>query len=312
MRTIFYPCVPYEQQVYAEADNHFNCPIVAFYPQVLEKNVPRLREPGIRYLDPFLNLAEPDHLARRLVEVFEDFDVTIEEAAAAVTEGYAEDARVKADIRAEGRRALAWMAAHGARGIVLAGRPYHVDPEINHGIPELITGLGLAVFTEDSIIDAPLVQRPLRVRDQWAYHTRLYEAAAASTREPHLEVVQLNSFGCGVDAITTDQVQEILEAAGNVYTVLKIDEVSNLGAARIRLRSLQAATRRAAAQRRGRRLRRAAARVRCSPPRRGAPTPSTSRRWRRSTSGWPAPCSTGSATASSCSSTPRPPTSRSG
>jgi predicted CoA-substrate-specific enzyme activase len=241
LRTIFYPCVPYEQQAYPEADNHFNCPIVAFYPQVLEKNVPRLREPGIRYLDPFLNLAEPDHLARRIVEVFEDFDVTIEEAVAAVTEGYAEDARVKADIRAEGRKALAWMTAHGTRGIVLAGRPYHVDPQINHGIPELITGLGLAVFTEDSIIDAPLVQRPLRVRDQWAYHTRLYEAAAASTREPHLEVVQLNSFGCGVDAITTDQVQEILEAAGNVYTVLKIDEVSNLGAARIRLRSLQAA-----------------------------------------------------------------------
>ena len=242
VRTIFYPCVPYEQQAYAEADNHFNCPIVAFYPQVLEKNVPRLREPGIRYLDPFLNLAEPGHLARRLVEVFEDFDVTIAEATAAVAEGYSEDARVKADIRAEGRRGLEWLAEHDAKGIVLAGRPYHVDPETNHGIPELITALGLAVFTEASIIDAPLVGRPLRVRDQWAYHTRLYEAAAASTLNPRLEVVQLNSFGCGVDAITTDQVQEILEAAGNVYTVLKIDEVSNLGAARIRLRSLQAAT----------------------------------------------------------------------
>ncbi len=242
VKTIFYPCVPYEQNAFPDADNHFNCPIVAFYPQVLEKNVPRLREPGIRYLDPFLNLAEPEHLARRLVEVFEDYDVTIAEATAAVTEGYAEDARMKAEIRAEGRRALDWLAEHDRRGIVLAGRPYHLDPEVNHGIPELITGLGLAVLTEDSIIDTPQVQRPLRVRDQWAYHTRLYEAATAAALNPHVEVVQLNSFGCGVDAITTDQVQEILEAADKVYTALKIDEVSNLGAARIRLRSLQAAT----------------------------------------------------------------------
>ncbi|MFZ0528903.1 MAG: acyl-CoA dehydratase activase-related protein, partial [Propionicimonas sp.] len=242
VKTIFYPCVPFEQRVFTEADNHFNCPIVAYYPQVLEKNVPRLRAPGVRYLDPFLNLDQPDHLARRLVEVFEDFDVTPTEAAAAVAAGYAEDARVKADIRAEGRRALQWLADHDARGIVLAGRPYHVDPEINHGLPELINGLGLAVLTEDSIIDQPQLVRPLRVRDQWAYHTRLYEAAAASVKAPRLELVQLNSFGCGVDAITTDQVQEILEAADNVYTVLKIDEVSNLGAARIRLRSLMAAT----------------------------------------------------------------------
>ncbi|MFN8136693.1 MAG: acyl-CoA dehydratase activase-related protein [Propionicimonas sp.] len=242
VRTIFYPCVPFEQRQFADADNHFNCPIVAFYPQVLEKNVPRLREPGIRYLDPFLNLNEPAHLAQRLVEVFEDFDVSLAEARDAVEAGYAEDARVKADIRAEGRRALDWLVEHGGRGIVLAGRPYHLDPEINHGIPELITGLGMAVLTENSVIDAPRVSRPLRVRDQWAYHTRLYEAAAATALEPRLQLVQLNSFGCGVDAITTDQVQEILEAAGDVHTVLKIDEVSNLGAARIRLRSLKAAT----------------------------------------------------------------------
>ncbi len=242
VKTIFYPCVPFEQQQFTQADNHFNCPIVAFYPQVLEKNVPRLREPGIRYLDPFLNLDEPEHLAQRLVEVFEDFDVTLDEARPAVAAGYAEDARVKADIRAEGRRALAWLAEHDGRGIVLAGRPYHVDPEINHGIPELITGLGMAVLTEDSVIEEPRLERPLRVRDQWAYHTRLYEAAAASIGDRRLELVQLNSFGCGVDAVTTDQVQEILEAADEVYTVLKIDEVSNLGAARIRLRSLKAAT----------------------------------------------------------------------
>jgi predicted CoA-substrate-specific enzyme activase len=250
VKTIFYPCVPFEQNSFAEADNHFNCPVVAYYPQVLANNVPGLREPGVRYLSPFLNLNEVDHLPRRLAEVFADDGVTLAEAKAAVAAGYAEDAKVKADVRAEGRRALNWLAEHGGRGIVLAGRPYHVDPEINHGVPDLITSLGMVVLTEDSVIDEPKLVRPLRVRDQWAYHTRLYEAAAMSTGEPSLELVQLNSFGCGVDAITTDQVQEILEAAGNVYTVLKIDEVSNLGAARIRLRSLQAATdeRRASAQ----------------------------------------------------------------
>jgi predicted CoA-substrate-specific enzyme activase len=250
INTIFYPCVPFEQDAHPGADNHFNCPVVAYYPQVLANNVPGLRQAGVTYLDPFLNLNEPTLLPHRLVETFAAFGVTLAEAKAAVSAGYAEDAQMKADIRAEGQRALAWLAQPGRRGIVLAGRPYHVDPEINHGLPELITGLGMAVLTEDSIIDAPMLARPLRVRDQWAYHTRLYEAAAVSVTNSSLELVQLNSFGCGVDAITTDQVQEILEAADNVYTVLKIDEVSNLGAARIRLRSLKAATqeRRASAE----------------------------------------------------------------
>ncbi len=247
IRTIFYPCVPLEAKQFDAADNHYNCPVVAFYPQVLERNMDRLREPGVRFLAPFVNLDEPDKLAERLVEIFADFDVTAEEARAAVEAGYAEDARAKADIRAEGRRALAYMAEHDVPGVVLAGRPYHVDPEVNHGIPSLINGLGMAVLTEDSIIDAPELERPIRVRDQWAYHTRLYEAAAVTAHHPELHLVQLNSFGCGVDAITTDQVQEILEAAGDAYTLLKIDEVSNLGAARIRLRSMKAA----AAERRG-------------------------------------------------------------
>jgi predicted nucleotide-binding protein (sugar kinase/HSP70/actin superfamily) len=184
-----------------------------------------------------------------LVEVFADWNVTIDEATAAVEAGYAEDARFKADIRAEGERALAYLAEHGLKGIVLAGRPYHVDPEVNHGVPSLINGLGMGVLTEDSIVapEATRLARPIRVRDQWAYHTRLYEAAATVARQPDLHLVQLNSFGCGVDAITTDQVQEILEQAGDMYTLLKIDEVSNLGAATIRLRSMKAA----AAERRG-------------------------------------------------------------
>ena len=239
--TIFYPCVSYEQQEFAASDNHFNCPVVAFYPQVLEKNLDRLREPGIRYLAPFVNLANPDKLAERLVEIFDDFGVTPDEAREAVRLGYAEDAQVKADVKAEGERALAYMAEHQLKGIVLAGRPYHIDPEINHGIPEMIQQLGMVVLSEDAVATAPRLERPLRVRDQWSYHSRLYEAAGMVRSEPQLQLVQLNSFGCGLDAVTTDQVQEILEAAGDVYTVLKIDEVSNLGAARIRLRSLKAA-----------------------------------------------------------------------
>ena len=240
--TIFYPCVSYEQKLVEASDNHFNCPVVAFYPQVIEKNLDRLREPGVRYLDPFVNLADPDKLAERLVEIFEFAGVGIDEAREAVRLGYAEDARVKADIAAEGVRALEYMAEHDVKGIVLAGRPYHVDPEVNHGIPEMINSLGMVVLSEDAIAGVPRVERPLRVMDQWSYHARLYEAAGVVRSEPALQLVQLNSFGCGLDAVTTDQVQEILEAADDVYTVMKIDEVSNLGAARIRLRSLAAAT----------------------------------------------------------------------
>ena len=242
--TIFYPCIPHEATEFAGSDGNFNCPIVAFYPQVLQRNMARLTDPGVTYLAPMLNLDNRDKLASRLVEVFADWGVTLEEARQAVAAGFAEDAAVRADIRAEGARALEYLRERGLRGIVLAGRPYHVDPEINHGIPSLINGLGMGVLTEDALIDpeAPRLARPLRVRDQWTYHSRLYEAAAVVGEAPELSFVQLNSFGCGVDAITTDQVAEILEAAGDLHTVLKIDEVSNLGAATIRLRSLQAAT----------------------------------------------------------------------
>lgn len=244
VKTIFFPCVSYERKQYVEADNHFNCPVVAFYPQVLERNIDGLRAEGVRYLDPFVNLENPDKLAERLVEVFADWNVTLAEAKAAVKSGFVEADQVQSDIRAEGDRALQYMRENKLRGIVLAGRPYHIDPEINHGIPEVITSLGMVVLSEDSILDdgPSKLERPLRVRDQWTYNTRLYEAAAAVRSQPDLNLVQMNSFGCGVDAVTTDQMQEILEAADDVYTVIKIDEVSNLGAARIRLRSLKAAT----------------------------------------------------------------------
>ena len=157
-----------------------------------------------------------------------------------VDAAWAEDEAFKRDIAPQGPETLAWMEQTGTHGIVLAGRPYHQDPEINHAIPELLTSFGLAVLTEDSIAHLGQLERPIRVVDQWMYHTRLYAAAKVATQRNDLDLIQLNSFGCGLDALTTDQVQEVLEAAGKVYTVLKIDEVSNLGAARIRVRSLLA------------------------------------------------------------------------
>ena len=390
IRTIWFPCVFYERELVQGAADHFNCPIVATYPEVIRNNVEAVRDgqqegpdsaeggagpggSGVRMLSPFLNLADPTTLAERLVEVFADWGVTLPEARRAVAAGFAEDAAFKADVRAEGRRTLEWMGEKGRKGIVLAGRPYHIDPEINHGVPDVINTLGLAVLSEDSLLpepdaetaataeragepgttaetaDAGKAGRPgkaepegrparparpkkpkktdwgaiarqagslpgtdetpdpgdgaehavatgalsravaalrrrvdelrpdpqapadwsdvtgvglptpkpvatqgvtgrLRVRDQWAYHSRLYQAAELVTTRDDLELVQLNSFGCGVDALTTDQVQEILESAGGVYTSLKIDEVSNLGAATIRLRSLAAASEARAAE----------------------------------------------------------------
>jgi predicted CoA-substrate-specific enzyme activase len=247
---IFYPSVAFEQHLVAESDKNYNCPVVAHYPQVIQNNLEGVRGSGVRFINPYVNLANPEKLAERLAEVFADWGVTREEAAEAVAAGYAEDAQARADIRAEGARARELCRTRGIRGIVLAGRPYHVDPEVHHGIPELINSLGMAVLTEDSIIDeaASVLERPLRVRDQWAYHTRLYEAAAVVTQDPNLELVQLNSFGCGLDAITSEQVAEILEAKNRVYTLLKIDEVSSLGAAKIRLRSLAAAAEERAAR----------------------------------------------------------------
>lgn len=240
---IFYPCVSYEQTFDDGQDNHFNCPVVATYPEVIRNNMEGVGAgSGVQFISPFLNLGNREYLPARLSEAFAEhgIDIPVEEMTAALDAAWDEDAAVKREIREKGEESLAWMRAHGVRGIVLAGRPYHLDPEINHGIPEVIVGLGMGVLTEDSVCDGRL-ERPLRVRDQWSYHSRLYEAAARVGDEPDLELVQLNSFGCGVDAITADQVQEILEGRGDVHTVLKIDEVSNLGAAKIRLRSLDAA-----------------------------------------------------------------------
>ena len=274
IKTIFYPCVSYEENLVPNTDNHYNCPVVANYPLVVGANVPELREDGVRYMHPYFNLANHELMVDRIVEEFAWTNVTREEAETAVKAAYAEDKVFKHDVQQEGLTALAYMKEHNCRGIVLAGRPYHIDPEINHGIPETICSLGMVVLSEDSICelhpgeklnltefrsegeadprsknaarfrhvgDRTVTKMPLRVTNQWAYHSRLYAAAHFVASYPGLELVQLNSFGCGLDAITTDQVAEILADKADVYTLLKIDEVSNLGAAKIRLRSLKAA-----------------------------------------------------------------------
>jgi predicted CoA-substrate-specific enzyme activase len=240
---IFYPCIPHSPREDAGARNHFNCPIVTSYPEVVLNNVEGLRQGKARFANPFLPLHDQARLKRRLTEELSWAGVTSAEASAAVDAGAAERDAFRAEVRAQGERALREISGRGLRGVVLAGRPYHVDPEISHGIADLAVSLGMAVLTEDSVAHLGKVQRPLRVVDQWMYHTRLYAAAHAVAERDDLELVQLTSFGCGLDAVTTDQVQEILERHGKIHTLIKIDEQSNLGAARIRLRSLQAAIR---------------------------------------------------------------------
>ena len=242
IRQIFHPCVFYERQETGGAQNHYNCPIVVSYSENLKNNVEAVTDGQVRYIRPFIALTTEKTAADRLVKVCaEEWGIPAKEVRSAVSLAWAEQLLAKAEIRAEGARVLHEMESAGRRGIVLAGRPYHVDPEINHGIPEMIASYGLAVFTEDSLPIDFDPERPVRVNDQWVYHSRLYTAAEFVSRREDLELIQLNSFGCGLDAVTTDQVCEILEAGNKLYTVLKIDEVNNLGAARIRIRSLIAA-----------------------------------------------------------------------
>lgn len=238
---IFYPSIPFQPKEFTGANNRFNCPIVTSYPDALKNNMDDVRGENITFMHPFFNLDKPKSIPDRIYQEFKEFGITRKQAQAAVDAAYAEHERYKADIRQKGEETLQWMKDTGTRGIVLAGRPYHIDPEINHGVPSLITSYGMAVLTEDSVAHLGNLVRPLRVLDQWAFHTRLYESAALVAKTPGLDMIQLNSFGCGLDAITTDQVEEILEGAGKIYTLLKIDEINNLGAAKIRIRSLIAA-----------------------------------------------------------------------
>ncbi len=241
---IFYPCIPYERNEFPDSNNHYNCPIVTSYAENIKNNVDEITSGKVRFLNPFMSFSSKEVLTQQLQQVFfQEFSISPEEIKAAVETGWQELEHMRRDIRQKGEETLKYMEETGHRGIVLAGRPYHTDPEIHHGIPELINSYGIAVLTEDSVSHLADVERPLMVMDQWMYHSRLYAAANFVKTREDLDLIQLNSFGCGLDAVTTDQVNDILSKSGKIYTCLKIDEVNNLGAARIRIRSLLSALR---------------------------------------------------------------------
>ena len=241
LKIIFYPCVPYEYKEDSGANNHYNCPMVTSYPDVIKNNIDDLKEKNIKYLSPFLSLHNKEKLYKRLYEIFEEFNVTKKEIIEAVDAAFNERKNVVSDIRKKGEETLKYIEEHKMKGIVLSGRPYHIDPEINHGLTDIITSFNMAVLTEDSVAHLGNLERPIRVVDQWMYHTRLYRAAAFVKERTDLELIQLTSFGCGLDAVTSDQVAEILASRGKMYTLIKIDEGSNLGAVKIRIRSLKSA-----------------------------------------------------------------------
>lgn len=241
VKKIFYPCIPYTTQEDPAADNCYNCPIVTSYPENIKANMDILREKAIVFLHPFLPLNHRERLISRLMQELAAEAVTKQELSAAVDAAYSELDCYKTDVKRKTQEVLAFMADRNVKGIVLAGRPYHIDPEINHGLPELIQSYGLAVLSEDAVRHLGTINRPLRVVDQWTYHSRLYAAASFVSTQPGIELIQINSFGCGLDAVVIDQVKEILETHNRVYTAIKLDEVNNLGAARIRVRSLLAA-----------------------------------------------------------------------
>ena len=244
VKHIFYPSIPYERKEFADSDNHYNCPIVTSYPENIKNNMDPIVHGEVDFIHPFLNFESEDTISYRLIdELGKKFSLSDTEIRSAVHKAWEELAACRQDMRTKGEETIRFLNETGNRGIVLAGRPYHIDPEVNHGLPELITSYNIAVLTEDSVSHLHQVERPLNVMDQWMYHSRLYAAANYVKTTENLDLIQLNSFGCGLDAVTTDQVAEILTNSDKIYTTLKIDEVNNLGAARIRVRSLLAAIR---------------------------------------------------------------------
>ncbi|MDR2092478.1 MAG: 2-hydroxyacyl-CoA dehydratase [Azoarcus sp.] len=266
VKSIFYPCISFEQKEFDDSDNHFNCPVVISYPELIRNNIDYLKENSVLMIQPFLSLEDEKKLGKQLMRVFPR--IAPAEIRRALALAWAEQKRMKADIARQGEAVLDYLEKTGKHGIILAGRPYHVDPEVHHGIPQIITSLGMAVLTEDSVAHLGKLATPLTVVDQWTYHARLYRAASLAAQERSLDVIQLNSFGCGLDSIVVDQVQAILAQRGKIYTALKIDEGNNLGAARVRIRSLKAAL----AERNGRP---SAQIIHFHPPRKDRPAPFT-------------------------------------
>ncbi|MCM1039567.1 MAG: 2-hydroxyacyl-CoA dehydratase [Ruminococcus sp.] len=236
---IFYPALFYERDEFPEANDHYNCPIVTSYSENIKNNVEEIGRGEVVFRNPFLSFKDLHTVTDALTKEFSELPIT--DVMDACEAAWKELENARNDMRIKGEEVLAYMEKNHKRGIVLAGRPYHVDPEINHGIPELINSYDIAVLTEDSVSHLASPERPLIVSDQWMYHSRLYAAASYVKTREDLDLIQLNSFGCGLDAVTTDQVNDILSGSDKIYTCLKIDEVNNLGAARIRIRSLLSA-----------------------------------------------------------------------
>ncbi|WP_394873174.1 acyl-CoA dehydratase activase-related protein [Clostridium butyricum] len=240
IKNIFYPCILHESREFKNATDTFNCPVVTSYAEVIKNNMDSLEENNVNFMNPFLPIANKSKLKKRLKDALSIFNISQREINYAVDKAWDEQENFKKDIREKGVETLKYIKDHNIQGILLGGRPYHVDPEINHGMPKLINSLGFAVFTEDSVAHLGEIDGKLNVVDQWAYHSRLYRASNFIIDHDYINLVQLTSFGCGLDSITTDAVAEILECGSKIYTNIKIDEGSNLGAARIRLRSLKA------------------------------------------------------------------------
>ena len=243
VKRIFYPCMPYNMEDDVNhTGNHYNCPVVASYAENIRNNMDVLRNENIEFIEPFLPINNPKKMLQRLteVELFASDHITLQELKAAMEAGYKELEQYREDVRQKGAEILQTAKEKNLPVILLVGRPYHIDPEINHGIPEMIQSYNLAIVSEDSVYHMDTPKDELSIVNQWSYHARLYHAASFAASHPEINLIQLSSFGCGLDAITTNQVREIMEGHQRLYTMIKLDEVSNLGAARIRLRSLLA------------------------------------------------------------------------
>ena len=241
VKKIFYPCMPYNMEDDVNrTGNHYNCPVVASYAENIRNNMDVLRNENIKFMEPFLPINDPKKMLQRLTEAFASEGIKQSELKEAMEAGYKELEQYREDVRQKGKEILETAKEKNLPVILLVGRPYHLDPEINHGIPEMIQSYNLAIVSEDSVYHMDTPKDELSIVNQWSYHARLYHAASFAAAHPEINLIQLSSFGCGLDAITTNQVREITEGHQRLYTMIKLDEVSNLGAARIRLRSLLA------------------------------------------------------------------------
>ena len=237
--TIFYPCLSYNFDENL-GDNHYNCPVVAYYPEVIKNNMKDIKK--VNFIKEYFGIHRPKDFPTKAFERLSFYfpDLTLNEVRVAAKKAYAEQDLFRDKIQKKGDEIIAEAEKQGKKIFVLAGRPYHIDPEINHGIDKLIAGFDVAIISED-VVSSKVQRFATHVLNQWTYHSRLYAAAKYVSTRSDMELVQLVSFGCGVDAITTDEVREILESKNKIYTQIKIDEITNLGAVKIRIRSLLAA-----------------------------------------------------------------------